>query len=152
MASAKHVSGRLGRSLQIPKDPADKLLAIRNLREHRSQIAQDKCLLNASWGFGPSSGILVLTIDGMDQAKFRIPRARKHRSSADFQKYLRPKVIVIGVWIAGLCLALYLCDGTQPHDSNLTVEVLARAFERARVRLADLGLPFPTEIQLWALL
>ena len=42
-----------------------------------------------------------------------------------------------------------LLDPTMPHDSSLTVELLARAIETARVQCAALGHPFPKEVLVW---
>ena len=105
--------------------------------------------MTSSWNAGLANPVLTLTVDGMDQAKFRIPRARKHRESHEFQRFKRPKCIVVGAWVAHVCLCIFVMDALQPHDSNLTLEVVARTLERAKLQLGKLGLPFPKEIQLW---
>ena len=131
------------------RDPAAKLEAIRNLREHRLENQADRGIMTSSWNAGLANPVLTLTVDGMDQAKFRIPRARKHRESHEFQRFKRPKCIVVGAWVAHVCLCIFVMDALQPHDSNLTLEVVARTLERAKLQLEKLGLPFPKEIQLW---
>jgi hypothetical protein len=121
------------------------------LREHRIENQADRCLLSTSFSAPLGATTLAIMIDGMDQAKFKLPRARGHRESHEFKQFKRPKVIVVGVWAASTCLCLYLCDALQPHDASLTIELLARCLERAKAHLAKLGLPFPTEVQIWAL-
>jgi hypothetical protein len=86
----------------------------------------------------------------MDQAKWRIPRSRGLKETKQFQKYYRPRCLVIGVWIAHIGLWISVGDCLQPHDSSLTVELVARALEKAHARYLELGLEWPRELLVFA--
>ena len=72
----------------------------------RGHVQCEKCANEPSPdGFGQLCGI---TIDGMDQAKFRVPRNLK--SSALLGKLWRPQLHVVGVIIHGHIEAYFLLD------------------------------------------
>ena len=50
------------------------------------------------------------------------------------------------MWLAHIGLWVAVSDCTQPHDSSLTVELIARALERAKDRYDELGLMWPREL------
>ena len=68
--------------------------------------------------------------DGMDQAHWAIPRMRGLRGPKSWGKYFRPRVKVQGVWVFFLGVYFFLADDTQAHDSNMTIEVIARALDQ----------------------
>ena len=71
-----------------------------------------------------SSSALTVIADGMDQAKFRVPRQLVH--SHAFERLLRPALHVQGIWAhgAGYQLAVSDCDVMKDTAGNL--EVLCR--------------------------
>ena len=74
--------------------------------------------------------VLVIMTDGMDQAHWAIPRMRGLRGPKSWGKYFRPRVKVQGVWVFFLGVYFFLADDTQAHDSNMTIEVIARALDQ----------------------
>ena len=73
--------------------------------------------------------VLCIMTDGMDQAHWSIPRMRGLRGPKSWGKYFRPRVKVVGVWVFFLGVYFFLGDQTQAHDSNMTIEVIARALD-----------------------
>ncbi|CAK0812887.1 unnamed protein product [Prorocentrum cordatum] len=71
--------------------------------------------------------VLVLRVDGVDQAKFRVPRT--HSPSHAFEKLLRPALHVTGAWSHGFGFHLAVSDCDMKKDSNNTIEVIARMLE-----------------------
>ena len=69
------------------------------------------------------SPILFIQVDGMDQSKWSLPRLVQHRGSKDVQKYIRPRVKIVGAWCSGYLLSLYIIDANFAHDASLTCEV-----------------------------
>ncbi|CAE7234462.1 unnamed protein product [Symbiodinium sp. CCMP2592] len=65
----------------------------------------------------------MLQFDGMDQAKWSLPRYPENRGSKTLQQYVRPRLKVVGVWASKYLLTLYLVDANIAHDASLTVEV-----------------------------
>lgn len=72
-----------------------------------------------------------------------------HRASKSLSKYVRPKCKVQGVMCHWFSLTFFICDSTEPHDSNLVVECLARCLERVKQIADSRGIPMPKEIVLW---
>lgn len=75
---------------------------------------------------------VVIRIDGVDQAKFRVPRVL--RTTHDFDKLVRPALHVQGAWCHGFCFHLAVSDADMKKDSNNNMEVLARVLEDLHVR------------------
>ena len=73
---------------------------------------------NLSW--------LCCIIDGMDQAKFCVPRLRDRIVTKVFEKLNRPRLQVIGTWIHGFQLALLIALPTMPKTSEVVMECIAR--------------------------
>jgi hypothetical protein len=65
-----------------------------------------------------------LIVDGIDQAKFRIPRVLEKGHSLD--KLLRPALHVQGAWCHGFGYHLAVSDADMKKDTNNNVEVIAR--------------------------
>ena len=131
------------------QDPAGKFAAVKDYRKHVRDIMKDRDLKETLWNTpvqNTDRPILYLSVDGMDQAKWRIPRSRNLRDTHLVGKFQRPRVLVVGVWVAGVCLVVYLADCTQPHDTNLTLELIARSMERAKLHLQQQGHSLPPEV------
>ena len=87
-----------------------------------------------------ASSVLSVIEDGMDQAKFRVPRVLT-RSHA-FERLLRPALHVQGIWAHGGGYQLAVSDSDVCKDTNSNVEVLCRLLNDlyAKFRTLPLGL------------
>jgi hypothetical protein len=84
---------------------------------------------------------VAVIIDGMDQAKFRIPRMRYVQRAAKAMEVLhRPSLHVIGLWIQGAVLELAVGDEDLRKDSSTQLEVLARGLDKTLERFGTLPL------------
>jgi hypothetical protein len=82
-------------------------------------------------------------VDGMDQAKFRVPRILVKTHALD--KLLRPALHVQGAWCHGFGYHLAVADTDMPKDTNNNVEVIARLLDD--VYLRHHGLPLGLHLQ-----
>ena len=73
------------------------------------------------------SSFWFVRIDGVDQAKFRVPR-RKNKTH-DFEKLIRPALHVQGAWCEGFAYHLAVADADMKKDTNNNMEVFARLIE-----------------------
>ena len=71
--------------------------------------------------------VLKITIDGMDQAKFRCPR--NLASSAGFSNLWRPQIHVAGAIVWGHLECYFLMQPDQPKDANMECSILARCLD-----------------------
>ena len=78
-----------------------------------------------------SASCLCCIQDGMDQAKFRLPRIREQPSKLWSQLY-RPRLHVAGCWIHGKRLYFGIAPEDLPKDSVCQIEQLARALNALR--------------------
>ena len=74
-----------------------------------------------------STSALCIAVDGMDQAKFRVPR--KLTITKAFERLLRPAMHVQGCWAHGAGYALAVADADMKKDSAGNVEVIARMID-----------------------
>ena len=65
--------------------------------------------------------------DGVDQAKFRVPR--KASKTHAFDKLIRPALHVQGAWCEGFSYHLAVADADMKKDTNNNIEVIARLME-----------------------
>jgi hypothetical protein len=72
--------------------------------------------------------VLCIMADGMDQAKFKIPRSRREKVKA-MDKFLRPALHVGGVLAHGFGLHLGVSAPDVPKDTNTNVEMLSRMLD-----------------------
>ena len=73
---------------------------------------------------------LLVIVDGMDQAKWRLPRFPELRTPKSAAHLNRPTVVVEAVWVVGHRLDFYLLDKDQHHDSNSIQECIAQSLEK----------------------
>ena len=102
-----------------------KFALIKAYKDHLKAVALDRELEQFLEAQDPTSSakpILFIQLDGMDQSKWSLPRIVQHRGSKDVQKYIRPRLKVVGVWCSGFLLTLYLVDANFSHDASLTCE------------------------------
>jgi hypothetical protein len=89
------------------------------------------------------SDYLMILVDGMDQAKWRLPRFPSLRTPKSGAKLGRPTVVVEAVWIVGHRLDFYLLDKDQHHDSNSIQECIALSLEKCIASLRSRGRDVP---------
>lgn len=133
---------------QLQSDVASAVLEnMTGYQRHLSAVAADRSFINglrvavsscpdvagasgsSERSMRPSDYLLVI-IDGMDQAKWRLPRFPELRIPKSAAHLQRPTVVVEAVWVAGHRLDFYLLDKDQHHDSNSIQECLAVSLER----------------------
>ena len=68
--------------------------------------------------------VWFIRIDGVDQAKFRVPRVKVKTHS--FDKLIRPALHVQGAWCEGFAFHFAIADADMKKDTNNNIEVLAR--------------------------
>ena len=73
---------------------------------------------------------LKMTIDGMDQAKFKVPR--NTASSADLEPLWRPQLHVCGVIVHGHMECYFTMDSDRAKDSNMNCTVMSRVLDLVR--------------------
>eukprot|EP00969_Alexandrium_andersonii_P024070 1051091-Alexandrium_andersonii.AAC.1 len=66
---------------------------------------------------GSAASIVNLSLDGMDQAKFRLPR--NIGMGKDMQKLWRPEIHMHGGLADGACEAYWLCAFSVKKNANL---------------------------------
>lgn len=67
---------------------------------------------------------MCVIVDGIDQAKFRLPRKLERCHALD--RLLRPALHVQGIWAHGFGYQLAVADADMKKDTNNNVEVIAR--------------------------
>ena len=92
---------------------------------------------------GLNASFMALIADGIDQAKFRLPR--QNVKGHAFERLIRPALHVQGVWAHGLAYHLSVADADMPKDTNNNVESIARMLEHCLRRSG--GLPLGLHIQ-----
>ena len=101
---------------------------------------QEKCTFNGR--------ILKIDIDGMDQAKFRVPRNVSNASA--MKEMWRPALHVVGVICWGLYEAYILMEPDIPKDSNMQCTMLCLALSWAFKMLSERGLKVPLHLVIQA--
>ncbi len=78
-----------------------------------------------------SASQICLAVDGMDQAKFRVPRifCKTH----ELEKVVRPALHVQGAWAHGFGYHLAVMDADMRKDTNNNVEVISGMLEQIQV-------------------
>ena len=108
-----------------------------------------KGLARMSFGRGlATEGVIYLTVDGMDQAKFKAPRNLD--SSKEFDGCWRPQLHLVGALVPGLLEAFFGMNADVPADSNLTMTVVARALHHVSLVAAMRGVKMPEHFVLLA--
>ena len=78
--------------------------------------------------------LLKITIDGMDQAKFRCPR--NLASSAEFDSCFRPQLHMVGTICHGHVEAYFIMETDQAKDADMNCTIISRCLD-----LLQQGLP-----------
>ena len=69
----------------------------------------------------------LIRVDGVDQAKFRVPRCAMKTHA--FDKLIRPALHVQGAWCEGFGYHFAVADADLKKDTNNNIEVVARLME-----------------------
>ena len=77
-----------------------------------------------------------ITIDGMDQSKFRCPR--NLASSSEFESCWRPQLHVVGAIYHGVCECYFIMGPDVAKDANMEATVCSRTLEIAQKALIEL--------------
>lgn len=93
--------------------------------------------------------MIGLSTDGMDQAKWALPRYKGLRPCKSLGSLKRPQLKIQGVWVYWFRLDFWVLDPDQPHDSSAVVECVARSLEGMRAMCLEKNLPVPTELHMW---
>ena len=85
-----------------------------------------------------------MTIDGMDQSKFKVPRfSAAARGSKEFDGHWRPNLHVHGSLVYGCVETFYVCDLDLGKDADLQVTAMARSLQLSYQILSDRGVNMP---------
>lgn len=93
--------------------------------EHTHALAM-RTALN---GLTLASSSLACIADGMDQAKFKVPRV-KTRYSKVFTTLWRPRLHMSGTWMHGSHIAFSVADADVKKNSDCQIECISRELER----------------------
>jgi hypothetical protein len=83
---------------------------------------------------------MTVMIDGMDQAKFLIPRDPSQQKTKESERLIRPAIHVTGTLLHGAGLFLTCAEPEVPKDSNQNMECLARGLNDFYRRAGSLPL------------
>ena len=86
---------------------------------------------------------ICMAVDGMDQAKFRVPRVFVKTKCLD--SLIRPALHVQGAWAHGFGYHLAVMDPDMCHDTNNNVEVISNMLEQ--IFSGHRGLPMGLHLQ-----
>jgi len=108
----------------------DEVMADRQVSIRANRIAEQDAAKPTVDGIGQ---LLKLTIDGMDQAKFRCPRNLK--SSAEFDSLFRPQLHVVGCIAHGHIEAYFVMNGDQAKDASMNCTVISRMLDLVKEKI-----------------
>lgn len=77
-------------------------------------------------------GFLKLMLDGMDQAKFSMPRARKLQGTSDYGKAWKANCHVVGCILWGIAEIYFLLPMDSAKDSSMQCTLVGRALDLAK--------------------
>jgi hypothetical protein len=97
---------------------------VREYKAHLKSVRLDRDLEQHFEGLSPQAErpTLFVQLDGLDQSKWSIPRYPGNKASKDLQKYIRPRLKIVGCWCSRYLLSLYVVDVNFAHDASCTVE------------------------------
>ena len=82
-----------------------------------------------------SEQFMKIMLDGMDQAKFCLPRHKTLAGTSEMSKRWRPALHVTGAITWGLQEIYFLMPTSVPKDSNMNCTLLARCLDLAQRKL-----------------
>ena len=117
-------SGRVGYG---EKTHVKEVMEDRTVSARGNRVAEECAKHPSIDGLGQE---LKMTIDGMDQAKFKVPR--NTASSADLEPLWRPQLHVCGVIVHGHMECYFIMDSDRAKDSNMNCTVMSRVLDLVR--------------------
>ena len=84
------------------------------------------------------SSFWFIRVDGVDQAKFRVPRVSTKTHA--FDKLIRPALHVQGAWCEGFAYHFAVADADMKKDSNNNLEGIVRLIDDMYQNYAELPL------------
>jgi hypothetical protein len=107
--------------------------------ECRRLLNSGELMINLAY----STSQICMAVDGMDQAKFRLPRIHVQTKSLD--RLIRPALHVQGAWAHGFGYHMAIMDADMKHDTNNNVEVISQMLEQ--IFVGHKGLPLGLHLQ-----
>lgn len=130
------------------KDLLQRLHASQRYREHISQVVRDRTLETRLVNDG-GKAVLVVHWDGMDQAKWSVPRVSK-TTSKTFSGFDRPRLKVQGVWLHHYSLQFFVLDPRLHSGGSAICDCAARALEAMVVECRRRNVDLPRDICIWS--
>ena len=90
----------------------------------------------------------MMYIDGMDRAKFRVPRNLE--ATKEFEKCWRPDLHVVCVLVPGLIEQYFIMNTDLAKDSNMEATLCAHALDLCDELLGSRGCKLPAHLQIFA--
>ena len=116
--------------LEKKKEHVSQIMADRNVGMRATKVAERDARQPSADG---RDQILRVTIDGMDQSKFKVPR--NLASSAEFESLWRPQLHVVGAIAHGHMEAYFLMDADLAKDANMNCTVICRVLELVKEKI-----------------
>lgn len=113
-------------------------------RAQRLSAESVRALPGAPESAASMDSVLTITIDGMDQAKFRLPRNLV--ATKQFEKAWRPQQHMVGTIIAGLMEVYYLLPNDCAQDSNMQLTLLTHTLDKVSEQLQGRGRCMPANL------
>ena len=128
----------------------DEIFLDRDVEEFFDRLGVESVRIRFRSEVAPFSerSIVFVRIDGMDQAKFRVPR--RLSMAKEFEKVWRPTLHMVAVVISGVLEAYYLLDCDLKADSNMEMTLITRSLDLAVLELRTRGLQLPSHLVLMA--
>eukprot|EP00439_Symbiodinium_sp_Y106_P038404 s2714_g4.t1 len=145
---------RLSQWREQAKTADEKLAVAQQKDEHLRGVFADRAvarrLMSASHNVTAeaSTSLIYAIIDGMDQAKFRIPR--NVMNSKEFCSDYRPSAHMIGLYVPGIAECYFLTESDLKKDSSTNLTCLSRGLFLLKKILASRNLPLPENLVIQA--
>lgn len=126
---------------QLKASLADKGLSLEKklgcLQAYRNHLRDQYDDRSKVWELEAMSGeqdsnVLLLSVDGMDQAKFAVPRDPQLRCSSALASAIRPRMMVHACHAHGYILNIRVADETLRHDSSFVLDLISETLEKVR--------------------
>ena len=119
----------------------EKMLHLETVKADRSVNTRGNLKCSDLKNFQPNfqhTGCVKIMIDGMDQQKFSMPRARRLQGASEYGKAWKTNVHVTGVVIWGVEEQYYLLPMDLPKSSSMECTILAKALDETKKRLKEI--------------
>jgi hypothetical protein len=131
-----------------------KFAAAKAYRLHLADQFRDREVMKALHSASLSSEVLEDTVimlgDGMDQARWRLPRDPHLRTAMSMTKAKRPSCVVHCIWALNRRLDFFVMDKNMAHGSDSVIQCVATAIERIVADCRQNGRRPPKNIIYWA--